>query len=135
MTVTAPAHPPRSRPPLLIFDGDCAFCTTSVNTMKRLLPGMPASAPYQWTDLASYALTTKDARSRVWLIVDGHQFGGAAAVAALLRHQPNPGLRALGWLGTVPPWSWAAEVGYRFVARFRHRLPGGTPACRMKPGA
>ncbi|TFB54528.1 DUF393 domain-containing protein [Cryobacterium sp. TMT1-62] len=130
MIVTAHA-----RPPLLIFDGDCAFCTTSVNTMKRLIPGMPASAPYQWTDLTSYALTTKDAQSRVWLIVDDHRFGGAAAVAALLRHQPNVLMRVLGWLGTVPPWSWAAEVGYRLVARYRHRLPGGTPACRMKPGA
>ncbi|TFC31746.1 DUF393 domain-containing protein [Cryobacterium sp. TMT2-18-3] len=130
MTVTTPV-----RPPLLIFDGDCAFCTTSVNTMRRLITGMPTSSPYQWTDLASYALTTKEAQSRVWLVVDDHRFGGAAAVAALLRHQPNALLRVLGWLGTVPPWSWAAEVGYRLVARYRHRLPGGTPACRMKPGA
>ncbi|TFC61876.1 DUF393 domain-containing protein [Cryobacterium sp. TMT2-15-1] len=130
MTVTTPV-----RPPLLIYDGDCAFCTTSVNTMRRLITGMPTSSPYQWTDLASYALTTKEAQSRVWLVVDDHRFGGAAAVAALLRHQPNALLRVLGWLGTVPPWSWAAEVGYRLVARYRHRLPGGTPACRMKPGA
>jgi predicted DCC family thiol-disulfide oxidoreductase YuxK len=124
-----------ARPPLLIFDGDCAFCTTSVGWLGRFLPAMPASAPYQWTDLASYALTTADARSRVWLVSDGHQYGGAAAVAAVLRYQPAPALRALGWLGTVPPWSWAASAGYRLVAGYRHRLPGGTPACRTKPAA
>ncbi|TFD82214.1 thiol-disulfide oxidoreductase DCC family protein [Cryobacterium fucosi] len=126
------SHSP-ARPALLIFDGDCAFCTTSVDWMRRILPAMPATAPYQWTDLAAFALTTADARSRVWLVDGSRQYGGAAAVAALLRRQPSPGWRMLGWLGTVPPWSWAAAAGYRLVARFRHRLPGGTPACRMKP--
>ncbi|MDY7527046.1 MULTISPECIES: DUF393 domain-containing protein [unclassified Cryobacterium] len=124
----------RARATLLVFDGDCAFCTTAVGWMRRLLPVMPDAAPYQWTDLPAYGLTEADARSRVWLVDPaGVRFGGAAAVSALLRHQPTPGLRFLGWLGTVPPWSWAAEAGYRVVARNRHRLPGGTPACRMKP--
>ena len=124
----------RARASLLVFDGDCAFCTTAVGWMSRLLPAMPDAAPYQWTDLPAYGLTEADARSRVWLVDPaGHRFGGAAAVSALLRHQPAPWLRFLGWLGSVPPWSWAAEAGYRVVARNRHRLPGGTPACRMKP--
>lgn len=127
-------HSP-ARSALLIFDGDCAFCTTSVAWLGRILPAMPAAAPYQWTDLATYALTPADARARVWLVDGGRQFGGAAAVAALLRRQPSPGWRMLGWLGTVPPWSWAASVGYRLVARFRHRLPGGTPACATRPAA
>ena len=50
------SHSP-ARPPLLIFDGDCAFCTTSVGWLGRILPAMPAAAPYQWTDLAAFALT------------------------------------------------------------------------------
>ena len=53
------------------------------------------------------------------------------AVSALLRSQPRFGLRLLGWLIATPPWSWLAAAGYDFVARFRHRLPGGTPACEM----
>lgn len=121
--------------PILIFDGDCGFCTTSVNWLGRVLPAMPAVSPYQWVELERYGLTAADAGSRVWLVSAGGRFGGAAAVSALLRHQPVPALRALGWLGTVPPWSWAAEIGYRLVARYRYRLPGGTPACRVKAGA
>lgn len=124
-----------ARTPVLIFDGDCAFCTTAVRWLDRVLPAMPASSPYQRTDLAAYGLTTADGQSRVWLVAGGRRYGGAAAVAALLRRQPAPALRMLGWLGTVPPWSWAAELSYRLIARYRHRLPGGTPACRLEGGA
>ena len=119
------------QPATLIFDGDCGFCTTAVLWLQRTLPRVPATAPFQWTDLSAFDLTEEQARSRVWFVAGGRQFGGAAAVAALLRGQPVPALRVLGWLGTVPPWSWAAEAGYRLVARYRYRLPGGTPACRM----
>ena len=117
--------------PVVIFDGDCGFCTTAVLWMQRTLPRVPATAPFQWTDLARYGLTEEQARARVWFVSGERQYGGAAAVAAILRGQPNRALRVLGTLATVPPWSWAASAGYRLVARYRYRLPGGTPACRM----
>jgi len=119
---------------VLIYDGDCGFCTTAVLWLDRVLPAMPPTSPYQWTDLPAYDLTVADGQARVWLALEGRLYGGAAAVAALLRHQPSPALRLLGWLGTVPPWSWLAEAGYRVVARYRYRLPGGTPACRVPAG-
>jgi predicted DCC family thiol-disulfide oxidoreductase YuxK len=119
------------RVPLLIFDGDCGFCTTAVDWLARTLPAMPAAAPYQWIDLEPHGLTEADGSAMVWLVTDGQQFGGATAVAALLRHQPTAALRFLGWLATVPPWSFGADIAYRLVARYRYRLPGGTPACRL----
>lgn len=126
MPTTGSAHPAT-----LIFDGDCGFCTTAVQWLQRRLPRVPAIVPFQWADLGGFALTDEQARSRVWFVTGGQQYGGAAAVAAILRGQPNFALRVLGWLGTVPPWSLAAEAGYRLVARYRYRLPGGTPACRL----
>lgn len=126
MPTTGSAHPAT-----LIFDGDCGFCTTAVQWLQRSLPHVPATVPFQWAELSRFGLTEEQARSRVWFVTGSQQYGGAAAVAALLRGQPNPLLRLLGWLGTVPPWSWAAEAGYRLVARYRYRLPGGTPACRL----
>lgn len=116
---------------VLVFDGDCGFCTSAVGWLERSLPAMPEAAPYQWTDLGAYGLTTSDAREKVWLVYEGRTYGGAAAVAAMLRHQPSPALRFLGWLGAAWPWSLAAGVAYRLVARWRYRLPGGTPACRV----
>lgn len=118
--------------PVLVFDGDCGFCTTSVNFMQKRLPSFPSKTQFQWTDLPELGLTAKLASSRVWLVTADGKFGGAAAVAAILRSQPYAGLRFLGWLGTVPPWSWAAELAYRLVARYRHKLPGGTPACAVR---
>jgi predicted DCC family thiol-disulfide oxidoreductase YuxK len=117
---------------VLIFDGDCGFCTTSVDWLTKLLPAPPTSIPYQWADLAGFGLTENDTEERVWLVTRTHQYGGHLAVTAMLRHQPAAGLRLLGWLGSVAPFSWAAAVGYALVARYRHRLPGGTPACQVK---
>jgi predicted DCC family thiol-disulfide oxidoreductase YuxK len=128
------AAEPQGSTLLLIFDGDCGFCTTAVDWLARTLPAMPPASPYQWIELEPFGLTESDASAMVWLVTDGRHYGGATAVAALLRHQPSPVLRFLGWLGTVPPWSFGAELAYRLVARYRYRLPGGTPACRV-PGS
>lgn len=124
------ASPTASRD-LLIFDGDCAFCTTWVARLRAWLPAFPEAQPSQWTDLSAYALSAEDVARYAWYITPRRQFGGHLAFSALLRSQPRFGLRLLGWLIATPPWSWLAAAGYDFVARFRHRLPGGTPACEM----
>jgi len=128
----APATVPLSA--LLIFDGDCGFCTTAVTWGTRLLPAMPRASPFQWTDLEIYGVSHAEATRRVWFVAEGQRYGGAAAVAAILRRQPIAVLRFAGWLGSVPPWSWLSELGYALVARYRHRLPGGTPACKIPAG-
>lgn len=116
---------------LLIFDGDCGFCTSSVAWLRGVLPAMPEASPYQWTDLPKYGLSEADAASRVWLVADGARHGGHRAVAALLTHQPSALLRFAGHLMLLPPLSWLAAAGYALVARYRFALPGGTPACRV----
>jgi len=120
---------------LLIFDGDCGFCTTSVDWLRRHLPVMPASAPYQWTDLAAYDLTTAEASAKLRMVVDGRVFAGHLAVSAILRRQPSARWRFAGWLIASPPFSPIAGIAYALVAKNRQRLPGGTPACAMRPAA
>jgi predicted DCC family thiol-disulfide oxidoreductase YuxK len=116
---------------LLIFDGDCGFCTTAVNWLRSTLPAMPPAAPFQWTDLAAYGLTAAEASAKVWMVIDGRRAGGHLAVSALLRHQPSIGWRFVGWMLCTPPFSIGAAIGYRLVARYRSHLPGGTPACAV----
>jgi predicted DCC family thiol-disulfide oxidoreductase YuxK len=39
--------------------------------------------------------------------------------------------KAVGVVLQVPPISWLAALVYVVVAKNRHRLPGGTPACKL----
>jgi predicted DCC family thiol-disulfide oxidoreductase YuxK len=116
---------------LLIFDGDCAFCTTSVNTLKRLLPVFPTATPWQWVELEQYGLNRDDVTRYAWVVTSRHQYAGHLALSALLRMQPAIALRFVGHLIATPPVSWIAAIGYHLIARNRHLLPGGTPACAM----
>ena len=127
---SAPVPTP-STPPLLIFDGDCGFCTTSVNWLKSRLPYFPEAQPWQWIDLDSLGLSEDDVTHYAWVVTSRHQYAGHLAFAAILRMQPSPGLRFLGHLTSTVPFSWVAALGYQLVARNRQRLPGGTPACAM----
>lgn len=123
----------------LVYDGDCGFCSTSVRWLEANLPAMPTTVPFQWADLELLGLTIDEARDRVWLVVGdsdsdarpGHQYGGHLAVSAMLRRQPRASLRMLGWLLVTPGFSTIAGIAYELVARYRYRLPGGTPACRV----
>lgn len=120
-----------SKDPLLVFDGDCAFCTSAVERLRKALPRFPPSTPWQWIDLDEYALTAEDVASYVWVITPRHHYAGHLALSALLRMQRGFGWRLAGWLLATPPISWAAAIGYRWVAANRHRLPGGSPACAL----
>ena len=131
--------------PVVVFDGDCAFCTTCMLWLQRQFPAAFDSKPYQRADLASWGLTTDECHAKLqWLgrpdAVDGDRgrLQGSLAVGAILRTGGRAvgGLRGLGWrsmgeLTRVPPTSWIAMGIYAWVAANRQRLPGGTPACQM----
>ncbi|WP_460307052.1 thiol-disulfide oxidoreductase DCC family protein [Actinocorallia aurea] len=118
---------------VLLFDGDCGFCTTCVAFIERRIRPDAEILPHQWQDLASYGTTADRAADEIlWITPSGEILGGARAVAAMLRSSPAP-WRPLGRLLTLPPLTWAAHAAYRITARNRHRLPGGTPACALPP--
>ncbi len=121
--------------PLLVFDGDCAFCTTWVDRLEHWLPNFPATSPWQWLDLDQLGLTHDDVSEYAWLVTSTHQYAGHLAFSALLRMQPSFVLRLAGTLIATPPVSWVAALAYKAVAKNRHRLPGGTPACAMPPAS
>jgi predicted DCC family thiol-disulfide oxidoreductase YuxK len=119
------------RLPLLVFDGDCGFCTTWVNRLEEWLPRPVRSIPWQWADLDALGLTADDVRDFAWYLTTRHSYAGAMCFAAMLRAQPRLVLRFAGTLMATPPFSYVAALGYNFVAKHRHQLPGGTPACAM----
>jgi predicted DCC family thiol-disulfide oxidoreductase YuxK len=130
MAATGSSLTPENR--VLIFDGDCAFCSLWVERLRAILPEFPTSTPWQWIDLDDYALIRDDVEKAAWFVTPTRQFAGHLAFSALLRSQPTIGWRFLGHLIATEPFSSLSALAYRFIARYRHRLPGGTPACAVR---
>ena len=119
--------------PVLVFDGDCGFCTTSARFLHRRVvrDGSTYVAPWQFLDLETLGLTVDQCRAAVqWVGEDGQVASGHVAVAATLR-AGHPVWRPVGALLVAPGFSWLAARLYAWVAAHRDALPGGTPACRM----
>jgi predicted DCC family thiol-disulfide oxidoreductase YuxK len=119
--------------PVLIYDGDCGFCTSVAASISRRWR-IPATAA-AWQDLgeaglADLGLTPEAAQQAAWWVDgEGRRYRGQLAVAKALQAAKG-WRRAMGTVLLIPPVSWAAALGYRLVVRYRHRLPGSTDACR-----
>ncbi|MFI6048527.1 thiol-disulfide oxidoreductase DCC family protein [Streptomyces violascens] len=116
---------------VLVYDGDCAFCTSSVSFAARRLAPRCETTPWQFADLDSLGITRQRAEYELlWVTPNGVVRGGTQAVAKLLL-SAGSGWRVLGALLTLPPLRWIAHGAYRLVANNRDRMPGGTPACAL----
>lgn len=122
-------HLMRRDRPVLLYDGDCSFCTLSVQWIERRLPHVPDVQAWQLADLPALGVAEAEAAHSVqWVEPSGRVSSGATAVARLLVSNGG-GWALLGRLMLVPPLSWLAAGAYRLVATFRGRLPGVTPTC------
>jgi predicted DCC family thiol-disulfide oxidoreductase YuxK len=129
--MTTPSLP--SPRPVVIFDGDCAICSTLAGVIERRLRPPSAVRPWQRLDLAVYGLTDLECIEALQYVdVDGRVYSAELAVARLLRAS-RPWARPVGYLIELPGIRSLAGVVYRWVARNRSRLPGGTPACAVPP--
>jgi predicted DCC family thiol-disulfide oxidoreductase YuxK len=117
--------------PVLVYDGDCGFCTTCARLLERIGPEAEIVA-WQFADLPELGITEAQAADAVqWVETGGAVQAGHEAIAAALK--------TAGWIWRVvgaalllPGVSWLAAKAYRLVADNRYRLPGGTPACKAR---
>lgn len=136
--MTAPTHRYT-----LIFDGDCGFCTTFSRLIERRSANTQSAiqaVPWQWADLPSLGLTEAQAADRVWIVEQlgegsGEQriraYGGHECVAKLAELHGTVASKLISRLMISRLLSPISAIGYRLVARYRHLLPGGTPACKL----
>ncbi|MDJ0769726.1 MAG: DUF393 domain-containing protein [Ilumatobacter sp.] len=116
--------------PLLVFDGDCGFCTTSARLGQRWLR-LDHVEPWQFLDLAELGLSEEACTTAVQWVDDAGTVSSAEhAVIAAFRHAGGV-WAVLGRIMDLPGVRQLAGVVYRLVARYRHKLPGGTPACKL----
>ena len=116
---------------LLIFDGDCGFCTTVALWVEKRWRGRVAITPYQFANLSEFGLSVEQATSKVYLVSGEAKFAGHEVVAELIRLR-RP--KSLGWLAKLivsKPLTPVSAWVYALIAKNRHKFPGGTPACQM----
>jgi predicted DCC family thiol-disulfide oxidoreductase YuxK len=116
---------------VLIFDGECGFCTLCAEWAERRLPPGAATLPWQWVEEPSaYGLTREQlSEAAYWIDGRGRPHRGHLAAAETLRAIGG----IWGMVGDVirsPFVSRIAAGVYEVVSRNRGRLPGTTPACR-----
>jgi predicted DCC family thiol-disulfide oxidoreductase YuxK len=119
--------------PVVIFDGDCGICTTLAGVIERWLRPPAAVLPWQRLDLTAYGLTDEACTGALQYVdADGTVYAAELAVARLLRAS-RPWARPAGFVIELPGVRFVAGAVYRWVARNRSRLPGGTAACAVPP--
>ncbi|MFZ4516032.1 MAG: thiol-disulfide oxidoreductase DCC family protein [Acidimicrobiia bacterium] len=121
---------------VLLYDGDCGICTRLMQWTTR-----HAHKPFHALDantlssaeLAQWQLTEAEVRTAsYWINADGHVFRGSAGIARVLGICGQP-WAAVGFAMRIPGITWIAAVGYRIVARNRHRFPGSTCELPTRP--
>ncbi len=119
--------------PVLLYDGDCAFCTSCARLIERRVRPRAEVVPWQLADLETLGVSAEQATAAVqWIGVDGGIHSGHEEIAATLG-AGGPLWRPLGRFLLLPGVSWLAAKAYELVAANRYRLPGGTPACKREP--
>jgi len=123
-----------ARDAVFLYDGDCGFCTRCAQFLRRRVrPPVPIMA-WQAVDLTPLGVTAAQCAEAVQYVAGGRVSAGPVAIADLLRTVAGRrGLvwRRLGWVLARRPVVALAWPVYRWVARHRHRFPGGTAACEL----
>jgi predicted DCC family thiol-disulfide oxidoreductase YuxK len=119
---------------VLIYDGDCAFCTSCARWIERRWPdGGPSAVPWQrlGAQLGELGLDEAQVLEAAWWVDDDGPARGEVAIARALAATSNPTWRSLGRLLQLPSIESVTAPIYRTVVRHRHRLPGSSAACRI----
>ncbi len=124
----ADPHPPSAPTPagMLIYDGDCGFCTATARWAERRLSDDYQVVPSQQADLDALGLTDEDVvRSAWWIGADGTRSDEHRSISGALGAMSGP-WPAVGRLLTLGPINPLARGVYRLVAdnRYRIRWPG-----------
>jgi predicted DCC family thiol-disulfide oxidoreductase YuxK len=121
---------------LLLYDGDCGFCSSCARFIERHVSAPAGLVPWQFADLDPLGLTPQRCAEAVqWITAPGlPPIAGAPAVAAVLKASTKWYWRVLGRLIDAVGVRWVADRTYRWVAQNRDRMPGGTPACAVPLG-
>jgi predicted DCC family thiol-disulfide oxidoreductase YuxK len=108
--------PARKSPEIvIIYDGECDFCAECVKWVSKRVTA--TALPFQRADLLKYGVTYERCSKEVVVIINGKVFGGASAVAKLLRASGYKNLATLLTLSGA-----LGRTGYSWVAANRNSV-------------
>lgn len=117
-------------PELLIFDGDCGFCTVTARWIEQRISHADVM-PWQALEIEKYGLTENDVTTAAyWVDGNGTTHRGERGIALALQQAGQP-WKIAGHLLATPPVSWLAAPVYALIARYRYKMPGATDACKL----
>ena len=99
--------------------------------LKRLTKNRIPVEPFQHLPLADYDLNEELTSKAVYYVTPTENFVAARAIARALIDSKTPWALA-GFLLNLPVIVSFAELVYYWVAKNRHKLPGGTPECALR---
>jgi predicted DCC family thiol-disulfide oxidoreductase YuxK len=100
----------------VIFDGQCHFCQQSVTWIARKLT--VTALPFQTSDLAPFNLSKEQCAKQVYVVSQGTTYGGAAAIAFLLKRRGNK-IQS----GLITASGPIGRASYRWIASHRNSIP------------
>ena len=100
----------------VIFDGQCEFCQQSVTWIQRKLE--ITALAFQASDLSSFNLTLEQCAKQVYVVSDRITYGGATAIAFLLKRRGN---RIQS--GLITASGPIGRASYRWIASHRNSWP------------
>jgi len=105
-------HTAAAESPIFLYDGDCAFCTTSARFIERRIPTTAEVSPWQFADLDALGVTQDQAEAAVLWVADGEPtVAGPDAIARLLV-DGGSWWRPLGRVLGLAPVRWLAWPVY-----------------------
>jgi hypothetical protein len=117
--------------PVFLYDGDCGPCDAAVGLMRRRAEPAVDFVPFQRVDYTAYGVTEGEVLSSPVLVHgDGTHSVGPSAMAGMLQAGRDP-YRRIGRVMAAPVIRHLLGALQPIMYRNRHRLPGGTDACRV----
>jgi predicted DCC family thiol-disulfide oxidoreductase YuxK len=133
MAEGTPLHtrPPEGGAPLVLYDGNCAFCSAQAERLGRLAGGRVVLRPLQQEGLLeTFPGLSRDEAMREMKLIDGcgRVYGGAEAVVRALE-LGSSGLGLLARAYYLPGLRPLTDRLYTWVAKNRYRLFGRGETC------
>lgn len=131
-----PIQPQTLPAPLLLYDGDCGFCSRAVELILRYearpaLHFAPLSGTTAELVLARCNMTPAT-RPQSIILFDGNQcLVRSRAVLAAMQHMGGKAARVASVARLLP--RPLADAGYGVIARMRRLLPGATTCGVLSP--